>query len=259
MWHDHPLPSADPASTPTSRLLARILMIWTGVLTVLVVTGMRSLPPTLTGLLLSYLALVTWHLLARSGPRPANPQPSPSDSASVPIASLDAQVVGGPPSGGPDERVESSGSLESSLAREDTAGLHPVIPRKARGRRRGKPMSPPGPVPASWVQIGPGKYIRGEEPDPAPAGPSVTSVEGAPETSPSGKESSHEVARGDGLDDRETGTSPIDAPDDSAAIGDGDGIATVPGGIDLPHESFGVPHREDAVGGVISAGTSGRS
>jgi hypothetical protein len=138
MRHSGPIPSSDPASTPTSHLLARILMIWTGVLTILIVAGMRSLPPTLVWLILPYLALVAWHLLARSEWRPAKPLPTPVDSGSVPLASLDAQIVGCPPPEVVDERVESSDSREPSLAQEDTSGLLQVNPRKVRARRRGK-------------------------------------------------------------------------------------------------------------------------
>ncbi len=37
-------------------------------------------------------------------------------------------------------------------------------------------MSPAAPVPVPWVQVGPGRYVRGEAPDPAPDRPAGFSV-----------------------------------------------------------------------------------
>lgn len=182
MRHGDPIPSSGPASSSSSRRLARLLMIGTAVLSALVVAKIRELPPILVGILLPYLALVTRHLLAPPGPREANRQPTPADSGSVPLANPDPQVIGGPPPEGADEQHESSGAPEPSPAPEEPAGSPQVPPRKVRGRRRGKQMSSPEPVPASWVQVGPGKYIRGEEADPAPAGPSDETVADVPET-----------------------------------------------------------------------------
>ena len=38
-------------------------------------------------------------------------------------------------------------------------------------------MSPAVPVPVPWVQVGPGRYVRGEAPDPAPDRPAEPPVE----------------------------------------------------------------------------------
>jgi hypothetical protein len=226
MRHSGPIPSSDPASTPTSHLLARILMIWTGVLTILIVAGMRSLPPTLVWLILPYLALVAWHLLARSERRPAKPLPTPVDSGSVPLGSLHTQVVGCPPPEVVDERVGSSDSREPSPAPAESSGGVQVNPRKVRARRQGKPMPLPEPVPASWVQVGPGRYVRGEEPDPALAAPNDASVEEMTEAVTSGEGSSHVAVPEEGDCDQGAGDSPDD-PGGSEDIDDAqDGVAT---------------------------------
>src|SRR4051812_34422201 len=119
MRHVGPISSSGPSPTSASRRIARILMIWTGVLIVLVVAEMRALPPILVGLLLPYLALMAWHLLARSGPRQENPLSTPADSESLPLESPAPQVVGCPPREGMDERVELSDYREPSSASAD--------------------------------------------------------------------------------------------------------------------------------------------
>jgi hypothetical protein len=225
MRHGGPIPNPVPVITSASRRLARVLMIWTGVLIVLVVVGMRSLPPTLIWLILPYLALVAWHLLAFSELRPANPLPTTTDSASDPIASHDPQVVGCPPQGGPDEWAESSDSHEPSSAPADTSGSPQVNPRKVRGRRRGKPTPPSEPVPASWIQVGPGKYVRGEEPDPAPVMPNDTSLEEETEAVTSGEGSSHETVSEEGDCDQGAGDA-HDDPAGSEQTGAHDRVAT---------------------------------
>ena len=52
-------------------------------------------------------------------------------------------------------------------------------------------MPAPEPVPASWVQVGPGKYVRGEESDPAPDAPLEAMMEDATEAPTIGDEPTH--------------------------------------------------------------------
>jgi hypothetical protein len=236
MRHGDPLPSSDPASTPTSHLLARILMIWTGLLTVLVVAKMRSLPPTLVWLFLPYLALVAWCLLTQPRLRLAKPQPTPSDLERFPPASLEPQVVGCSPPEVVDERVESSDSREPSPAPAESSGGVQVNPRKVRARRQGKPMPLPEPVPASWVQVGPGRYVRGEEPDPAPAAPNDASVEEMTVAVTSGEGSSHVAVSEEGICDQGAGDSP-----DDPGVSEGIDDAQDRGAIDLMLDRSGQP------------------
>jgi hypothetical protein len=236
MRHSGPIPSSDRASTSATRRLARILMIWTGVLTILMVAGMRSLPPTLVWLILPYLALVAWHLLARSEWRPAKPLPTPVDSGSVPLGSLHTQVVGCLPPEVVDERVETSDSHEPCPARTDASEGPQVNPSKVRARRRGKPLSPPEPVPASWVQVGPGRYVRGEEPDPAPAAPNDASVEEMTVAVTSGEGSSHVAVSEEGICDQGAGDSP-----DDPGVSEGIDDAQDRGAIDLMLDRSGQP------------------
>jgi hypothetical protein len=154
-------------------------VIWTGVLTVLVVAASRSLPTSLVVLLLPYLVLVAWHLLAQNAPRPTKLHLLPLDSGGAPRAPTSPEVVACTPTGGSDERVEASNSRGTNIDPVDPHGSPPVETRRVRGRRRSKPMPPAVPVPVPWVQVGPGRYVRGEVPDPAhhhPAEPSLGDV-----------------------------------------------------------------------------------
>jgi hypothetical protein len=165
--HDQPVSRHEPASHRTPGRLPRILLPWTGVLTILVVTQMRTLPPSLVGLVLPYLALVGWHLLVANRHRQDEPRTiraesqSPQNSCSQPDI-----IVGSPPEVLVDP-VEAPKSTVPVPAGVGSPGSPGVQPRQVRGRRRRKPTHVPAPVAVPWVQVGPGRFVRGEEPDPA--------------------------------------------------------------------------------------------
>ena len=227
MSHEHPVPRPDPASTPTSDRLATVLMVWTGSLTVLVLAVVRNLPPVLTVLLLPYLALVAWHLLARSGRRPTRLQPLPVDPEGVHRASASPEVVACPPPGGSDERVEASGSCEPNPPPTGSPGSPRGNAGRVRGRRRGDPSLHAASVPVPWVRVGPGRYIRGEAPDPAPDRP--TEPPEVDVTEPATPEIGRppEAVLEEASRVPEAGDSPVD-PGDSAGIEDGEAAATDP-------------------------------
>ena len=177
MRHDHPVPRPDPASTPTSGRLATVLMVWTGSLTVLVLAAVRDLPPVLVG--------APAALLLAGGVAPARPgadrdrrgsDPLPVDSEGVPRACTSPEVVACPPPGGSDERVEASGSREPNPPAMGNPGSPRGNPGRVRGRRRGDPSPHAASAPVPWVRVGPGRYIRGESPDPTPDRPAEPSV-----------------------------------------------------------------------------------
>lgn len=167
MQHGDSRPGPDGSSPPTPGRLARILMAWTAVLAVAVLADVRSLPPTLVGLLLPYLGLVAWHLRSTGGPRRAEPRSTPADASGVSCTSHDPQVIGNKP-GGSDEEIGSSDARGSKSTTSDPSGPPTVEPRNVRGRRRARVLPPTEPAPASWVQVAPGRFVRGEENDPAP-------------------------------------------------------------------------------------------
>jgi hypothetical protein len=174
--HDIPVPRPDPASTPLSGRLTTVLMVWTGSLTVLVLAAVRDLPPVLSVLLLPYLSLVAWHLLARGGPRPTRLQPISVDSEGVSRTCTSPEVVVCPPTGGSDERVEASGSGEPNPPVMGNPGSPRGNPGRVRGRRRGEPSPHAASAPVPWIRVGPGRYIRGESPDPTPDRPAEPSA-----------------------------------------------------------------------------------
>ncbi len=62
--------------------------------------------------------------------------------------------------------MESSEVPETSPA--PGTDQRPSTTAPVRARRRIKPKAVPEPSPASWVQVGPGRFVRGEEPKPSP-------------------------------------------------------------------------------------------
>jgi len=223
--HDIPIPRPDPDSTPTPDRLATILKVWTGSLIVLVLALVRDLPAVLVGLLLPYFALVAWHLLARSGPRPTRLLPLPVNPEGVPRACTSPEVVACPPPGRSDERVEASGSSESNPPSMGNPESPRGNPGRVRGRRRGDPSPHAASASVPWVKVGPGRYIRGESPDPAPERPSEPPAVDATEPA------TPEVGRLPGAIPEEAsrvpeaGDSPDD-PGDSAGVEDGEATAT---------------------------------
>ena len=239
----NPLPGRSPTSHTTSGYLVRILMVWSGVLAVLLVAEMRSLPPALVGLLVPYLALVSWHLLALTRPRPSKPHPLPPDQKAVPRACISPEVGGDASPGGPGERV---GPSDPRGPNPDPADP-PAEPRRSRARRRPKPVSPAMPVPIPWVQVGPGRYVRGEAPDPAPDRPAEPPVVDMTEPVPVEVGQPSETVPEERSRVPEAGDSPGD-PGGSEEVGEGDRAGTVEDPIAPSHESDVVPHREGQIG-----------
>ena len=240
-----PTPNSGPSPARTSAHLTRLLMLWTGALAVLIIAGMRSLPPTLVGLLLPYRALVTWHLLSPGGPRHERPQPSPvgpaGDSWECPVPQVGGCVS-------PEALFEgtvSSNTGDPSLVTVGISASPPVEPKEVRGRRRARPTHSQEPAPASWIQVAPGRFIRGEEPEPSPDAAHDVPKDDATRDEPSGEEPTLQVRQEIGTREHEAGGSPDDLPEGFTKIGDGDGAATDRKTADRHDEPQVISDRED--------------
>ena len=135
------------------------LTIWTLLLIGLVLVEIRHLPPGLTVLLVPYLALMARHWVGRLRP-PGRIEP----------AILRDDAAGSPSDDEPDECVDSPTSIDRSGCGDCPMPvfLHPAEepspPPLQRSRSRRRPRAPEvEPSAASWVQIGPGRFIRVEE------------------------------------------------------------------------------------------------
>jgi hypothetical protein len=148
------------------ELIRSVLAAWSGVLIVLVVAASRTIPPVVLAFLMPYLALVAWHLLARQGRSETGRIPFSKDSAPVPRPDIDPEEATSAPSAGLDAGADLSEVPETSLA--SGTERRPSTSAPVRARRRIKPKAVPEPSPASWVQVGPGRFVRGEEPQPFP-------------------------------------------------------------------------------------------
>lgn len=158
----------DPLSTrtPTSPMMDGqsprthlFLTIWTLLLIGLILVEIRHLPPGLTVLLVPYLALMARHWIGRLRQR----------GHTEPVMSQD-DAAGSPSDDEPDECADSLGSDGcSSYDDSPRPTLSPpteesATPPSRRGRARRRPRAPEvEPSAASWVQIGPGRFIRVEE------------------------------------------------------------------------------------------------
>jgi hypothetical protein len=200
-------------------------MVWTVSLILLILAGVRDLPAVLVGLLLPYLTLVAWHLLAWRRPRPTRLIPLRVDPEGVSRTRTSPEVVACPPTGGSDERVEASGSRESIPPAKGNAGSPRGNPGRVRGRRRGEPAPHPVSVPVPWVRVGPGRYIRGEAPDPAPERPAEAPAGDATEPSTPEVGRPPEAIPEEGSRVPEAGKSPDD-PGGSAGVEDGEAATT---------------------------------
>ena len=226
MQHGDTIPSTGPASTTASGPLTRILMVWTAVLTVLVIAGAGTLPPTLVGLLLPYLALSAWHVLSTNGPRRAQTPPTSTESASGMRACPDPQAVGCTLPEALSEGPVSSETGVPSIAAVDTSASSPVETREVRGRRRARPTPSQEPAPASWIQVAPGRFIRGEEPESAPDAPHDVPAEHATDAVPAGEEASHEAMPMKDSQQLGAGEKPDDPPGGPTGIEAEQGEAT---------------------------------
>jgi hypothetical protein len=219
-----------PSSPPSARfqvpqkvlafrprhLVRSVLAAWTGVLIIVVVSASRAIPPVILAFLLPYLVLVAWHLLAPPGRAETGRNPTPEDSASLPRLDSDSEVATSGLSTSLDAGADSSDALGSNPA-PDTESL-PATTAPIRARRRIKTKAVPELSPASWVRVGPGRFVRGKESQPSP----IASAEAEPITQASG--TSPELADEDPDD---SGLS-VDAATEVLVVGDPEGQTEVP-------------------------------
>jgi hypothetical protein len=148
---------------------------------ILVVSASRTIPPVVLAFLLPYLALVAWHLLARQGRSETDRIPNPEESACMPRPDIDPEEATSAPSASLDVGADLSEVPGTSLA--PGTERRPSTSAPGRARRRIKPKAVPELSPASWVQVGPGRFVRGEEPQPSPGSSvEVEPMAHAPET-----------------------------------------------------------------------------
>jgi hypothetical protein len=138
------------------------LTLWTVLLIGLILVEIRQLPPGLSALLVPYLALMARHWIGRLRPRdhiePAMPL---DDGAASPFDDESGERADSPASG------DRSGYDDSPVP----ASLHPTegqaAPPSRRSRQRRRTKAPEGePLAASWIQVGPGRFVRIEEMSP---------------------------------------------------------------------------------------------
>jgi len=154
-----------PATPPDPRARVRTLLaIWTGVLGVAGAAGLRSLPPVLVGLLVPYLALVACHLLAPPGRQPSEALDTRAGEENIVLASPDAA----PMPAVSEARAEASDYSEVVHPPVEPGGPPAPKPRTMRRRRRERPATLGTSSVATFVPVAPGRYMRREEPDPAP-------------------------------------------------------------------------------------------
>jgi hypothetical protein len=167
-WHPSAPFQVPPTVLPSQprRLVRSVLAAWTGVLIILVVSASRTIPPVILGFLLPYLAMVAWHILAAPGRAETDRDLIPEDSAAKPRPDVNAEVAIPASLASPDSDTHSSEAPEANLAPGEEG--RPPTTAQIRARRRGRPKVVPDPSPASWVQVGPGRFVRGEEPQPSP-------------------------------------------------------------------------------------------
>jgi hypothetical protein len=153
-----------------------------------------------------YLALMAFLLLEPAGRRVSATNPAGPRSATSRASA----------SGGATDPAESAGSDGSSTPNDATA------PKgrsrgKGRGTRKAKPVVEP--VPAAWVQVAPGKFVRVEPASlPAESGPHVSPPAGAPTPSPSPSPAMAEASPA--LDDAPTEAA-LDQPHQETAPAEG--------------------------------------
>ena len=137
------------------RLERILLLVWTVALTLLVALKIGSIPPGLAWALFPYLALVARLLIAPTDRKTEAPRPAPVEASEPPAGVTEPEVLASPPDPGP-ETIEPDPK--------------PVLARPAptRPRRRTRPRVVAEPGPAAWVQVAPGRFVRGEPPEPTP-------------------------------------------------------------------------------------------
>jgi hypothetical protein len=152
------------------------LSIWSVLLIGLVLVEIRHLPHGLTMLLLPYLAMMARHWIVRLRQRnPIEPAMPREDAA------------GSPSQDEPDECTDPLGSDGCSSYDEFPQRILALpaeeqgTPSSRRTRARRRPKAPePEPVAASWVQVGPGRFVRALEVSPEPPADEPGDPHGAP-------------------------------------------------------------------------------
>ncbi len=121
-----------------------------------------------------YLALMAFLLLEPAGRRVSATNPAGPRSASSGVST----------SGGALDPAESAGSGDPSASND--AATAPKARRGGKGRGSRKAKAVIEPVPAAWLQVAPGKFVRVEPGSPTgESGPYSTLPPGAPMSSPS--------------------------------------------------------------------------
>jgi hypothetical protein len=154
------------------------LMIWTLLLIGLVLVEIRRLPPGLTALLVPYLTLMEWHWIGhlRQGDF-IEPAMSLDFAAESPSHDESEECADSPGSG------DRSGGDDAPMPASPRPTEEQVTPPSRRTRSRRRTRAPePDPSAASWVQVGPGRFVRVDEMEPGPpaAQPDVGSGSDAP-------------------------------------------------------------------------------
>ena len=108
-------------------------------------------------------------------------------------------------------------------------------------------MSPTVPAPVPWVQVGPGRYVRGEAPDPVPDRSAEPQVGEGTEAATLEVEKPPATVPGEGSRVLEGEDSTVD-PGGAEEVGEGDGAGTVEAPLAPSDESDVVTHREGQTG-----------
>ncbi len=151
-----------------------------------------------------YLALMALLLLEPAGRRVSATNPAGPRSASSGASAL----------GGATDPAESAGSGDPSASTGDAPAHKAKRAGKGRGSRKAKAVIEP--VPAAWLQVAPGKFVRVEPGSPTgESGPHSTLPPGTPPTPPSPAEA-EAVPELDAPDRPTADLGPHDAPTEAA-------------------------------------------
>jgi len=163
-------PSLNPSATTDLQPVPRAqVWTWPTLLGLLMVLTILALAVTVSVWLVPpYLVLMAWLLLPSRGSRDLSREPS--DQGAWPEPGVEEDVF--LPSGQPEVVIhsgfvrEDGGDSSDPLTEEkgsDTAVVK--TKRKGRGRKaKGKAIVEPPSVSATWIQVGPGKFVRVESP-----------------------------------------------------------------------------------------------
>ncbi len=159
-------------------------------LTLLIVATCLAVASVSIWLVLPYLVLMAWLLLAPATPSATGVRTSSADQAvetSQTVTEAEDPAVAGLEKPTARTRTKARAAAVEGTTPTDPSGLAPEAtnavasvteapakPRRGRGGRgRGKKATAaatPDPVDVKWVRVGPGQFVRVEEPRPAPTG-----------------------------------------------------------------------------------------